>query len=62
MSGYFAITYDDNGPIDTGIGRYSTSGPAEDEAREWAFGENLPLDPSIPRKEESLPRFIKMLT
>ncbi len=51
ISGYFVITYDEDGPIDTGIGRYSTPEPAEQEAREWAFVKGLPLDAEIPRRE-----------
>lgn len=44
MSGYFAVLYDEDGPIQSGVGRYKTSAEAEDEARDWARSDEYPCD------------------
>jgi hypothetical protein len=41
MSGYFAVMWDNDGAIQTGIGRYATAEEAAVEAREWAEAEEL---------------------
>jgi hypothetical protein len=47
MSGYFAVLYDAEGPIQTGIGRYNTKEEAEEEARGWSIADNIPLEPNL---------------
>jgi rubredoxin len=44
MAGYFAMLYDDDGPIDTGIGRYATIDGAKAEAISWSRCEGVPVD------------------
>jgi hypothetical protein len=39
LRGFFAIIYDDEGPIQSGIGSYSSSKEAAKEAIEWAESE-----------------------
>jgi hypothetical protein len=47
MAGYYAVLYDNEGPIETGIGRYETSVGAEEEARDWSQSEDVYVDQSI---------------
>ena len=49
LIGFFAVLYDDDGPIRTGIGRYATAEEAWEEARNWSLSENRPL--YMPEKE-----------
>jgi len=44
MSGHFAVLYDEDGPIETGVGRYKTSDEAKIEAKSWALSDEYPLD------------------
>lgn len=44
MRGYFAVVYDNNGPIQTGIGSYETYLEALEEAIEWAESENFNVE------------------
>lgn len=39
MRGWFAIIYDDDGPIQSGIGSYHTAAEAWVEAAQWAESE-----------------------
>jgi hypothetical protein len=39
LRGYFAVLYDECGPIQSGIGSYETPEGAADEARDWAVSE-----------------------
>lgn len=55
MSGHFAVMYDGDGPIQTGIGRYSTPEQAHDEAMEWAESEGLPFDSFEPTPQLRFP-------
>lgn len=43
MSGYYALIYDDEGPIQTGVGRYGTFKEAVEEAAQWAEAEDYPV-------------------
>jgi hypothetical protein len=43
MRGYFAVLFDDAGPVQSGHGSYAEPGGAALEAREWAESEGLPL-------------------
>ena len=42
MRGFFAIMYDDEGPINS-VGSYSSSAEAGEEAAQWAESEGYPL-------------------
>lgn len=44
LRGYFAVMYDSEGPIMTGIGSYKSSEEAWAEAITWAKAENIPHD------------------
>jgi hypothetical protein len=44
MRGFFAVLYDDNGPIESGSGSFGTYGGAYDEAVAWAKAEGLQVD------------------
>lgn len=48
MRGYFAVLYDDAGPIQSGIGSYEHPNDAWVEARDWASSEDLPLSEGAP--------------
>lgn len=39
LRGYFAVMYDEDGPIQSGIGSYETSDDAWTEAQQWARSE-----------------------
>lgn len=39
LRGWFAIVYDEAGPIQSGIGSYRDEGGAYDEAYDWALSE-----------------------
>ena len=39
LRGYFAVLYDEAGPITSGIGSYETPEAAAEEARDWAVSE-----------------------
>lgn len=41
LRGYFAVMYDQDGAIQTGLGSYATSEEAAVEARQWAEAEEL---------------------
>ena len=43
MRGFFAIMYDDEGPINSGIGSYSSPAEAGVEAAQWAESEGYPI-------------------
>jgi hypothetical protein len=47
MSGHFAVMYDDDGPINTGVGRYKTRKEAVQEARDWSRANEVPLEDSL---------------
>lgn len=49
MRGYFAVHYDEDGPIQTGIGSYETPEEAAQEAYEWAASDEIPLDDETKR-------------
>lgn len=44
LRGYFAVLYDKDGPIQTGIGSYKTRDGAILEAKDWAKAEGLIAD------------------
>lgn len=44
MRGIFAVMYDDEGPIQSGVGSYSNAKEAWLEAAEWAEAENYPME------------------
>lgn len=44
MRGWFAMLYDNDGPIQTGIGSYPDASGAKVEACEWAQSEGLMVD------------------
>lgn len=44
LRGYYAVLYDKDGPIQTGIGSYPTRDDAKREAWDWAKSEGLPAD------------------
>lgn len=54
MRGFFAIMYDDGGPINSGTGSYANSKEAAMEAYEWAIAENFPLEAARLVKEYNL--------
>lgn len=45
LRGYFAVMWDEDGPIRSGIGSYDTAEEAAVEAREWALAEELEYEP-----------------
>ena len=47
MRGYFAVMYDEDGPIQSGIGSYATHDEAISESREWDIAEEIPTDMSV---------------
>ena len=44
MGGYFAVLYDNDGPVQTGIGRYKTIDDAKAEAIQWSQCEGVAVD------------------
>ena len=44
LRGWFAVLYDDDGPIQSGIGSYRTPEEAKREAIDWARTERLWTD------------------
>lgn len=44
MRGYFAVLYDDDGPIESGVGSFGTYAEAHEEAVAWAQSEGLSVD------------------
>ncbi len=44
LRGYFAVLYDQDGPIQSGVGSYKSAKEAMVEAREWAESEELLCD------------------
>lgn len=44
LRGFYAVLYDRDGPIRTGIGSYATARDAAQEAVEWGQAENVPID------------------
>lgn len=46
LRGYFAVLYDNEDTIQSGIGSYSTAAEAAVEADEWSRAERVPLDES----------------
>lgn len=44
MRGWFAVKYDDEGPIDTSPLSFKTSAEARKDAIDWANEEELPCD------------------
>lgn len=54
MSGWYAVLYDDEDVIQTGIGRYPERGGAEVEAAGWAEAEGIDLDFEIPQRHRWL--------
>jgi L-alanine-DL-glutamate epimerase-like enolase superfamily enzyme len=44
IGGWKAVLYDNNGPIQTGIGAYETEEEAQREATEWAHSEGFKAD------------------
>lgn len=44
MRGFFAVKYDEDGPINTGLTGFKESTGAWNEAREWAAAEGLECD------------------
>lgn len=46
LRGYFAVLYDQDGPIQSGVGSYETPDGAYREARDWAISEGIPYDSS----------------
>lgn len=44
IGGHYAVLYDSDGPIQTGLGRYPTPLEAAQEAQGWAEAERLPLE------------------
>lgn len=60
MRGYYACLFDDDGPVQSGIGSYRCSEGAHQEATDWAEAEGLPLVPLRPilgteRRSTSVP-------
>jgi len=53
MRGYFAVLYDDAGPIISGIGSYDTWEGAAYEAMDWADSDTVPMDFSVRQFKES---------
>lgn len=51
VRGFFAVLYDQDGPIQSGIGSYATQEEAKQEARDWARSEGLPCDFDEPKKD-----------
>jgi hypothetical protein len=39
LRGYFAVAYDELGPIQSGVGSYRTAEQAAEEAYDWAMSE-----------------------
>jgi len=46
------VLYDEDGPINTGVGRYKTSEEAAVEARDWARSDEYPCDCEKKKEEE----------
>jgi hypothetical protein len=46
LRGYYAVLYDQDGPIQTGIGSYETPEEAACEACDWAASEDVPVEHS----------------
>jgi len=44
LRGFFAVLYDDEGPIQSGPGSFKTAKRAAFEAQDWATSERIPLD------------------
>ncbi len=51
LRGWFAVLYDEAGPILAGIGSYETREGAEKEALDWARSENRPVDFPVYERE-----------
>jgi hypothetical protein len=46
MRGWYAVHYDNDGPVQSGLGSYATPEEAAREAEEWAESERMMLDPA----------------
>lgn len=44
LRGWFAVLYDADGPIQSGIGSYKTAAEAQSEAIDWSISDDIPLD------------------
>ena len=55
MRGTFAIVYDDDGVIQSGIGSYTDAKDAWKEAYEWAMAEGFPLEAEKCRRNAEKP-------
>ena len=54
LRGWFAVLYDEAGPIQSGIGSYETPEGAAQEARDWAISEGIPYETDSPRSPKIL--------
>lgn len=54
MRGYFACLFDEDGPVQSGLGSYPDTSGAWREAREWADAEGLPLASDAPKIEPAM--------
>jgi hypothetical protein len=54
MRGFFAVMYDDEGPIQSGIGSYDNSTAAALEAMQWAEAEGFSSEASRLRMKYDL--------
>lgn len=54
LRGYFAVMYDNDGPIQTGIGSFDNPKNAAIEAWEWAMEEDYPMEAARLKKKYDL--------
>lgn len=54
LRGFFAVMYDDEGPIQTGIGSHADGLGAAEDAIEWAEAENYTAEAERLRKKYNL--------
>lgn len=45
LRGWFAVLYDDEGPIQSAPGSFATEREAHEDAKAWGRAEGLPVDP-----------------
>jgi hypothetical protein len=53
LRGYFAVLYDNDGPIESGIGSYKNWEGAAIEALDWAQAEGVPVDASVQKFKDN---------
>ena len=56
LRGYYTVLYDNDGPIQSGVGSYTSYDDAAIEAREWAAAEGIEFDDDrqgIPRERSN---------